>query len=95
MNYYVGAAIQVLDGGPLEAKDKFSFDAPPVETEADWEALLEKTFAEAEQLAERIERAVGRVLDDAVRTPDIQSEQTKVVGTQAMGDAVVAALRAG
>jgi len=43
-------------------------------------------------LAERIERAVNRVLDAGLRTPDIWSHGTQKVGTEAIGDAVVAAL---
>jgi 3-isopropylmalate dehydrogenase len=42
--------------------------------------------------AERIEKAVARVLRDGLRTPDIYSEGTRKVGTREMGDAVVAAL---
>ena len=41
---------------------------------------------------ERIERAVGRVLDKDLRTMDIMAPGMIPVGTQAMGDAVVAAL---
>ena len=43
-------------------------------------------------LADRVEAAVGRVLDDGLRTPDIWSEGMRRVGTAEMGDAVVAAL---
>ncbi len=43
-------------------------------------------------LAERIERAVERVLDTGLRTADIHSEGTQKIGTVAMGDAVVAAM---
>ncbi|MDP1902393.1 MAG: 3-isopropylmalate dehydrogenase [Rubrivivax sp.] len=42
--------------------------------------------------ADRIESAVKAVLSAGLRTPDIWSEGTTKVGTQAMGDAVVAAL---
>jgi 3-isopropylmalate dehydrogenase len=45
-------------------------------------------------LAKRIEAAVGMVLDAGLRTPDIAADGEPAVGTQAMGDAVVAALRA-
>ncbi|MGD8874192.1 MAG: 3-isopropylmalate dehydrogenase, partial [Gammaproteobacteria bacterium] len=45
-------------------------------------------------LAERLEAAVGVVLDAGLRTPDIASDEEPTVGTRAMGDAVVAALRA-
>lgn len=44
------------------------------------------------QWAERIEAAVGRVLDQGLRTPDIATEAQPTVGTAAMGDAVVAQL---
>lgn len=46
------------------------------------------------ELAERVEAAVGVVLDAGLRTPDIACDGEPAVGTQAMGDAVVAALRA-
>lgn len=53
-------------------------------------------------MAEHIEKAVGSVLDQGLRTPDIFSDTvsgnpasaTSKVGTAQMGDAVVAALRA-
>ena len=53
--------------------------------------LLRYSLNEPEQ-AERIERAVGRVLDQGLRTLDIMAGDMTPVGTQAMGDAVVAAL---
>ena len=43
-------------------------------------------------LAERIENAVSKVLDQGLRTGDIWTEGTKKIGTPAMGDAVVKAL---
>lgn len=42
--------------------------------------------------AERIEAAVGKVLDQGLRTPDIDAVGQSPVGTVEMGDAVVAAL---
>ena len=43
-------------------------------------------------LAERVERAVSRVLDQGLRTADIRAEGCETVGTVAMGEAVLAAL---
>lgn len=51
MNYYVTAVMVVLKGEPLTASDKFSFDHPPVLSNADWNNLLDKTWVEAEQFA--------------------------------------------
>jgi 3-isopropylmalate dehydrogenase len=42
--------------------------------------------------ADRIERAVSQVLDNGLRTADIAPEGADRVSTEAMGDAVVAAL---
>jgi 3-isopropylmalate dehydrogenase len=44
------------------------------------------------QAAERIEAAVSKVLQSGLRTADIHTAGTRRVGTQEMGDAVVAAL---
>jgi 3-isopropylmalate dehydrogenase len=44
------------------------------------------------QAAERIERAVSRVLAAGLRTADIHTAGTRKVGTKEMGDAVLAAL---
>ena len=45
------------------------------------------------QAADAIEKAVSKVLDQGLRTADIYSEGTQRVGTQQMGEAVVAALQ--
>ena len=56
MNYYVSAVLKVLQGQPLEASDKFSFDLPSIQSEADWENLLNKTWVEAENFASLVEQ---------------------------------------
>ena len=55
-------------------------------------AMMLRYSLDAPELANRVERSVGQVLDDGLRTPDIESPGTTVVGTREMGDAVVAAL---
>lgn len=45
------------------------------------------------QAADAIEKAVSKVLDQGLRTADIYSEGSQRVGTQQMGEAVVAALQ--
>jgi 3-isopropylmalate dehydrogenase len=45
------------------------------------------------QAADRIESAVGKVLEQGLRTADIHSDGCTRVGTSEMGDAVVRALR--
>ncbi len=50
-NYYVSAITQVLKGEPLTAKDKYSFDLPPITTPEEWTLLLSKSWRDAEELA--------------------------------------------
>lgn len=56
MNYYVDAVLKVFHGGPLDAKDKFSFEHPPIGCQEDWEKLLAKVWADAEAFAILIEQ---------------------------------------
>ncbi|MGB5604958.1 MAG: 3-isopropylmalate dehydrogenase [Gammaproteobacteria bacterium] len=58
-------------------------------------AMLLRYSIDEPRLAASIEQAVGQVLDSGLRTPDIAAPEMQTVGTAAMGDAVVAALRSG
>jgi 3-isopropylmalate dehydrogenase len=65
--------------------------ANPLATILSAAMMLRYSLGKPEQAA-RIESAVERVLAQGLRTADIWSEGTTRVGTDAMGDAVVAAL---
>ncbi len=65
--------------------------ANPLATVLSLAMMLRYTFG-AEDAAKAIEVAVGQVLDQDLRTPDIFTEGMKKVGTKEMGEAVVAAL---
>jgi hypothetical protein len=56
MNYYVHAVLKVLQGQSLVASDHLSFDLPPIQSEADWQQLINKTLEEAEQFAGLVEQ---------------------------------------
>ena len=55
-------------------------------------AMMLRYTLDQPDMAERIEQAVNSVLDAGLRTADIMSDGMTEVGTDAMGDAVVAAL---
>ncbi|HDY85072.1 MAG TPA: 3-isopropylmalate dehydrogenase [Methylophaga sp.] len=65
--------------------------ANPLATILSVAMMLRYTLNES-VMADRIESAVGKVLDKGIRTADIYSEGMTKVGTSEMGDAVVAAL---
>lgn len=56
MNYFVSAVANVLAGEPLNAKDAYSFDHPLLHSQQDWEAMLDKTWEDAERFAILIEQ---------------------------------------
>ena len=68
MNYYVSAVLKVLQGEPLKASDKYSFDHPPIVSQQDWENLLSKTWTDAENFAILIEQLpenkLGEIFQD-------------------------------
>ncbi|MCU7804288.1 MAG: 3-isopropylmalate dehydrogenase [Candidatus Thiodiazotropha sp. (ex Lucinoma borealis)] len=55
-------------------------------------AMMLRYSLDEPAMADRIERAVDKVLDDGLRTPDIMSDEMTEVGCEAMGDAIVAAI---
>jgi uncharacterized damage-inducible protein DinB len=56
INYYINPVARVLQGEPLNASDKFSFDCPTITSQEEWEHLIQKAFDEAEQFAKEIEK---------------------------------------
>lgn len=56
VNYYVHEVLKVLQGNPMEASDKYAFACPPVQSPADWSALQDKAWNEAEAFASLVEQ---------------------------------------
>lgn len=56
IDYYIAGLINVFEGGPLEIKDKYSFDLPPLESPEQWERLKHKLWKDAERFADLLEQ---------------------------------------
>ncbi|WP_312900528.1 DUF1572 domain-containing protein [Chryseobacterium taichungense] len=56
IDYYIAGLINVFEGGDLEIRDKYSFDLPPVESQEQWETLVNKLFSDAEKFASLLEQ---------------------------------------
>ncbi len=63
VNYYLAGVLNVLNGGNLEIKDQYSFNAPPVETEADWKKLIDELLQNAEAFVQKVENLPDSTLD--------------------------------
>ena len=56
LGYYVSAVGKVLQREPLNASDKYSFDLPSIQSQEDWEKLLNKTWNDAREFANLVEQ---------------------------------------
>lgn len=80
INYYVSAILKVLQGQPLNAHDKFSFDLPPITTEEGWQELVTKALTEAEELALQIENLAEAKLDQDFDNPKYGNYYRNLLG---------------
>lgn len=56
IHYYVNGIKQVFLNGNLEIRDRFSFDFPEIESQAQWENFLDKFWKDAEEFTDLIEK---------------------------------------
>jgi hypothetical protein len=54
----------VLQGQPLDAHDKYSFDAPPISSQDDWNFLLQTVWTDAEHFATLVEQLPESLLGE-------------------------------
>ena len=64
INYYLAGLLQVLKGGKLEMSDKYSFDVPPITSEADWNHLVDTFLANAESFVSEMELIPDTMLEE-------------------------------
>lgn len=65
INYYLAGILNVLEGGALEIRDKYSFDCPSIESEKDWEVLRTNLLENAEAFAKHLEQMSDDKLETA------------------------------
>lgn len=49
IHYFVEAQLKVLEGGPLDAHDKFSFDVPDIASQEAWNDMRDTMWANVER----------------------------------------------
>ena len=53
INYYLEGILNVLNGGSLEIRDQYSFNLPPIQSEADWQSLAGRFLKHSKIFVER------------------------------------------
>ena len=64
IDYYIAGIMNVFEGGNLEIKDQFSFDLPPIESQKQWESLMNKLWTDSEKFAALLEQMPDSKLDE-------------------------------
>jgi len=64
LNYYLAGLIKVFKGGDLEIRDKYSFDLPPLKSEADWKKLRSEFIRNSEQFVKEVAQLKDAQLDE-------------------------------
>lgn len=81
IDYYIDGLIQVFKGGSLDIKDKYSYDAPPINSQNEWELRLQKFWNDAETFASLVEQ----MTDDTLMQPFVEEKYgNNFINIQAM-----------
>ncbi len=56
IDYYIAGLVHVFEGGNLEIRDRYSFNLAPIESQDQWEGLLNKLWENAEKFASLLEQ---------------------------------------
>ena len=62
INYYLEGILNVFNGGELEIRDKFSFDAPAIASEEEWRRRMNTLFSNAEKFVAHVESMTDQQL---------------------------------
>lgn len=63
INYYLAGLSNVFNGGKLEISDKYSFDLPKIQSETDWNKLVNNFLSNAENFINQVEQLTDDTLD--------------------------------
>jgi len=80
IHYYLHGVAQVFKGGDLKIRDAYSFDFPPMESQIQWDAFLEKFWKETEEFAILIEALSDDQLKAAFIKDDYGTFQRNIDG---------------
>ena len=64
LNYYLAGILNVFNGGTLDIKDQYSFDLPPIQSEADWKDLTSEFITNANEFIHHTKNMSDRKLDE-------------------------------
>lgn len=64
INYYLAGILNVFKGGELEIRDQYSFDVQTIESESDWEKLINEFLSNSEEFIKEVTNLPDYKLDE-------------------------------
>ncbi|WP_340064795.1 DinB family protein [Ascidiimonas aurantiaca] len=64
LNYYLAGILTVFNGGELKIRDQYSFNLPPIQSEADWERLTNEFVTNAKEFVHHTKNMPDHMLDE-------------------------------
>jgi hypothetical protein len=64
INYYLAGLLSAFDNGKLQISDKYSFDCPPIKSEADWIKRRDELFDNSEKFANHVAQMPDAQFDE-------------------------------
>ena len=80
VNYYLKGVLQVLNGGTLDIRDKYSYDAPPLDSSEKWDALRNEFIVTAESFVGKVQEMSDADLDAPFVDPKYGNYQRNLDG---------------
>ena len=63
INYYLAGLLEAFQTGRLEIRDKYSFDLPPISSQADWDQLVATLIKNAVLFSDAVEQMEDALFD--------------------------------
>jgi len=80
IHYYIEGILNVFEGGKLEIKDQYSFDLPPVESQEQWEELLDTLCTDAERFVALLEQMPDSTMNEVFADEKYGTYQRNIDG---------------
>lgn len=63
VNYYIAGILNAFENGKIEIRDKYSFDLPQIQSDADWNKLVTDFLSNSEKFVTRVEQMDDNIFD--------------------------------
>lgn len=78
VTYYIAGIVKVLEGGPLDIRDAYSFTYEPVTSASEWQHLIDNFTHQSERLITLVEKMTNKQLVEDFIDPKYGTYQRNI-----------------